>query len=455
MATIQELLDKKKGFVDAATEIRDRVYAEQAGEWRGDDTKKFDDLMAQADGVTSEIDRAAKLDAAARSLTTTDQPQQRKAPVVAPTARETRVAQPLASHAEAMAIQAWMLGGTNQRTAAHAEAAAKLGLTLDQKQITLRMGARPPRSLRREDLDEWEKRDLTVGVVSPDNGGHYTTQIEMLRALEVASLAYGGIYAVASVDRTESGSDLPYPQSNDTANEGALIGETVQETAEADPVLNQMVLQAFTYSSKKVFMSLEYIQDNAINAVGRIGGMLGERIARIRNRHFTVGTGSGQPNGIVTAATSSGITTASGTAISYDELVDLEHSVDPSYRLGARFMFHDNTLKALKKIKVPQFSGDTAGYPLWKAGMTSGDPDTINGYAYVINQHMPLPTSGLKAVVFGALSKYQVREVRDITLMRLDELYAEYRQVVFLAWARFDGDLNDAGTHPVKYLTMG
>lgn len=353
----------------------------------------------------------------------------------------------------AEAVRAWMLGGTTLRTAEHAAAAQRLGISLDQRQITLRLAPRAPRSTRSADLAEWEKRYLGVDVISPDNGGHFTVPNEMMRALETARLAFGGMLSVATVLRTGTGADLPIPTMNDTSNEGALIGESVQETAEVEPTLAQLVMQAFTYSSKKVFMSVEYIQDNAIDAVGRVGGILGERLGRIQNRHATTGSGSSQPNGIVTAAADSGVTAPSNSAISYDNIVDLEHSVDPAYRVGARFMFADATLKLLKKIKVPQFSGDTAGYPLWRAGMTAADPDTINGYPYVINQHMASGANA-KAILFGDLSKYQIREVRDVQLVRLDELYAEYRQVVFLAWMRFDGDLLDAGTHPVKYLSM-
>lgn len=354
----------------------------------------------------------------------------------------------------AAAIQAWMLGGTNVRTGAHAEAARKLGISLDQKQITIRLAGAPPQSLRHDKLEAWEKRYLGVDIISPDNGGHYAVPDELMRELEVARLAFGGMLAVSTVIRTNTGADLPFPTLNDTSNEGVLIGESIQETNDLEPTLNQLVLNAFTYSSKKVPMSVEFIQDNAIGAVSRIGAILGERLARIQNRHATVGDGSAKPKGIVAAATSSGIATSGAAAISYDNLVDLEHSVDPAYRAGARFMFNDTTLKIIKKIKVPQFSGDTAGYPLWKPGMVTGDPDTINGYPYTINQHMEAGNAK-KSVVFGDLKKYQLREVRDVQIVRLDELYAEYRQVVFLAWMRFDGDLLDAGTHPVKYLTQG
>ena len=117
-------------------------------------------------------------------------------------------------------------------------------------------------------------------------------------------------------------------------------------------------------------------------------------------------------------------------------------------------MFNDTTLKIIKKIKVPGFSGDTAGMPLWRAGLAANEPDTIDGDPYTINQQVASGNAS-RAIAYGLLSKYLIRDVRDITLVRLDERYAELGVVAFLAFSRHDGDLLDAGTHPVKYLTMG
>jgi len=360
---------------------------------------------------------------------------------------------------ESDAFRGWFMG--NKRTAAQLAAMERCHVSPDDNRILLALATRPPASLRAQDLRDWEERGyLGVDVVSPDTGGHYLRQDELMRALEVALLAFGGMRTVATVTRTDTGSNLPFPTMNDTSNEGAIIGESVEETNEVLPTLGQLVLEAYTYSSRKIPVSVEFMQDNAVNFQGRVGELLGERIARITNRHFTVGTGASQPKGIVTASTASGITTASATGITYDEIVGLVHSVDPAYRAqrtgptAARFMFHDQMLLGLKKIKVPQFTGDTAGQPLWKAGMAAGDPDTIDGYQYVINQHMPLPVASQKAAIFGALHKYQIRDVRTIEVQRLNELRAEFRQVLWLAWSRHDGDLLDAGTHPVKYLAM-
>ena len=119
-------------------------------------------------------------------------------------------------------------------------------------------------------------------------------------------------------------------------------------------------------------------------------------------------------------------------------------------------MFNDSTLAEIKKIVIPQYSGDTVGRPLWQAGLANGAPNTIDGDPYTINQAMATadadsPNSSDKAILYGDFSKYLIRDVRDVTLIRLDERYAELGVVAFLAFSRHDGDLLNAGTGPIKY----
>lgn len=431
----------------------------RTGGWTDADEQKFNTIHADIEEASKRIARFERNEAVAATLADT---QGRRSDPVPPSQRSANNNQQQGTRTgsakpedHALALLGWFMGGSNRRTDAMNQAAARTGINVEDKTLHLGLAARPPASSREQDMQEWEQRYLGVDIVSPDLGGHYLVPNETMRALETALLAFGGMRSVATVLRTDTGANLPFPTINDTANEGAIIGEGDEETNEVLPSIGQLVLEAFTYTSKKIPVSIEFMQDNAINFAARVGELLGDRIARIGNRHFTVGTGSGQPKGIVTAATSSGVTALSATAFSYDNIVDLTHSVDPAYRNnGAKFMFHDNVLKALKKIKVPQYSGDTAGQPLWRPGLTVGAPDTIDGYGYVINQHMPLPTTGQKAMIFGALNKYQIRDVRTVEVMRLNELRAEFRQVLWLAFSRHDGDLLDAGTHPVKYITM-
>lgn len=453
--TIDDLLKQKREKVKAAEEIRDRVYKDQSGEWRGDDEAKFDGLMADAEKISGQIDRMAKLDAASRSLEQADQPMERR---TAPRMEPTHVPHRGQASKEdrAMALHGWFASGSVRSnevlTDRHREAAQRCGISLAQKSISLRLAPFTPTSL--QEVRDWEQRLTQVDIVSPDYGGHFTVPDSMMRPLEVALLQYGVMRQTSTVERTPTGSSMPYPTLNDTSNEGAIVTEGGTHSA-LDVEFNQMTLDSFLFSSRRVPVSWQYLQDNAINFAGRIGGILGERLGRITNRKFTVGTGTGEPHGIMTAATSASVTTANATTITYDNIMDLKHSVDPAYRSqGARFMFNDTTLKILKKIKIAQYSGDTTGQPLWRAGLAAGEPDTIDGDPYTVNQHVASGAAA-RAMAYGLLSKYQIRDVQDMTLMRLDELYAENGIVAFLAFLRSDGDLLDAGTHPVKYLTMG
>ena len=295
-----------------------------------------------------------------------------------------------------------------------------------------------------------EERAALTGLQSTTTTGGYTTADETMRALEVALLAFGGVRSVATVIRTATGGPLPIPTTNDTANKGEIIGENTTSN-ELEMTFGQLVLDAWKYSSKYILASIEFLQDTSINANQFIGEALANRIGRITNDHFTTGSGS-QPNGIVTASTA-GVTGVADPP-TYDNFVDLVHSVDPAYRVNGRFMMNDATLKSIKKIKVLQYSGDTTGIPLWSPGLTLGQPDTILGYSYVINQSMASPGSSAKKVLFGDFSKYIVRDVKDVTLVRLDELFALLGQVAFLALSRHDGDLLNAGTNPVKHMAQ-
>lgn len=280
-------------------------------------------------------------------------------------------------------------------------------------------------------------------------GGGYLIPQGFSNQLEESLKLWGNVEAACDVFETESGNTLPWPTVDDTAQSGELlaINTAVTEQAVTYGVVN---FGAYKFSSKMVTVPVELLQDSAFNVDAHLASVLGTRIGRTHNSYQTTGTGSSQPKGIVTGA-SSGVTAASATAVTYDELLDLEHSVDPAYRnaaFGAGWMFNDGTLKKLRQLK------DGDGRPLWQAGTTGGAPDTINGYPYWINQDMAAMTTGNKPILFGALKKFKVRKVKAFTLLRLTERYADLHQVAFLAFTRMDSNMLDAGTDPVKYITM-
>lgn len=298
--------------------------------------------------------------------------------------------------------------------------------------------------------------------------GGYTVPQDFYRTLTEAMVYLGGVRASsATVIATESGAPMPMPEADDTSHEGEMLGENTETADNEDPAFGSKTLNAYIFSSKVVKVPVTLLTDSAFNIeaylFGNGGapsadagsdspsrqarGILPARLGRATNRKYTTGTGTNQPQGIVTGATL-GKTGASGqtTSITYDDLVDLQHSVDPSYRVGAEWMFHDTTLRALKKLK------DSEGRPLWLPGLALREPDTILDHRYVINQHMEEMAAGAKSVLFGSMSHYRIRDVAGgIVLVRFAERYMNALQVGFLAFMRTDGRLADAGTHPVKF----
>jgi HK97 family phage major capsid protein len=261
---------------------------------------------------------------------------------------------------------------------------------------------------------------------------------------------------------TEAGNLLPFPTDNDTANEAGVLAENTSDTE--NPVAVGVVnFGAFKYSSRIIRVSLELLQDSAFPFEPYLSDKIALRFGRAYETAFTVGTGSAQPTGVVTAALSSGATpvvatgsssndgfgTASATVGSND-LFALEGSVDPLYRERGRFMLHDKSLTKLKQLL------DKYGRPLWVPGMTANAPDQLIGHPYTINQQMnQIGTAGAGAVVlFGDFNHFIVRKVKAMQILRLDERYAEYGQVGFIAFSRVDSNLVDAGTHPINSLSQ-
>lgn len=399
--TIQALREQRATH---AKTLRNLVDQHSGNKWKDEQQNQYDGLVATIDQLDLEIDRTQK---------TFDLEAQNHAAL---TDRADRhgISTDEAAHEQAQeraVFISWLRGGVN-------------ALTSEQQQFVARKTAHIRATLS----------------TTTDSQGGYLVPTEVARQLIEAMAAFGGMRSVATILPTASGNPINYPTTDATSEEGEIVGENAAVAA-ADFAFGIKSLGSYKYSSKSVAIPFELLQDAVIDLEAHITQRLAQRIARITNKHFTVGVGSTQPTGIVTAA-SVGATAAAAAAITYDELIDLEHSVDPDYRQAGqcRFMFHDTTLKVLKKLK------DDQKRPLWLPGVAVREPDTILGYAYTINQHVPVLAIDAKAVLFGDFSKYLIRDVMAVSLFRMtDSKYTEKGQVGFLAFSRHDGNLIDVG----------
>lgn len=289
----------------------------------------------------------------------------------------------------------------------------------------------------------------------PANGseGGDTVPTTVVARITEALKKYGGMRQVAEVIQTASGNPMNFPTSDGTSEVGELVAENTA-AASLDPSFGTVGLNVYKFSSKIITVPFELLQDSSVDIEQFIAARIATRLGRAQNSYFTTGTGSSQPNGVVTAA-ASGVVAATGgsTSVSYDNLVDLQHSIDPAYRdLGrTRYMFNDTTLAAIRKLK------DSQNRPIFLPGyldngIAGGIPDTLLGKPFTINQGVASMAANAKSILFGDFTFYKVRDVMAITMFRFtDSAFASKGQVGFLAWMRSGGNLIDAGG-PVKYF---
>ena len=298
---------------------------------------------------------------------------------------------------------------------------------------------------------EWQSIRNTMSTSTNTEGG-YTMQTSVAQQVIDYMKAYGGMRAVAQVIATGMGNPIQFPTSDGTSETGEWIGQNTTATA-GDLVFGQVTVSVFKASSKYVSVPFELIEDSQVDIEAFVNARIGTRIGRLMNTAFTVGTGSGQPNGVVTAA-STGVTLPTGntTSYTYAGIIDLIHSVDPAYRGGNEcvFMMSDAGIKAARKVLDGQSRPIFApGYDTTSTLAPNAAPDRLAGYRIVVNQDVAVPAANAKSVLFGDFSKYLIRDVMDITMFRFtDSAFTKLGQVGFMAWARTGGNLLD--TNAIK-----
>lgn len=293
--------------------------------------------------------------------------------------------------------------------------------------------------------EDWTALRNTMSTTTATEGG-YTVQTDVASSIIDALKAYGGMRRVATVIRTAQGNPMTWPTSDGTAEEGEIIAENTTAN-DADITFGTKALPVYKFSSKVVTVPIELLQDSSVDIEAFIRKRLADRLGRITNRMFTTGTGTNQPTGLITAATVGkiGTTGQTGTVI-YDDLVDLQESVDEAYHLDGRMSFTmaQSTRKVIRKIK--DSSGRPIFVPGYEQGNPKGAPDELLGAPIVINPDVPAMAANAKSISYGDHGYYTIRDVMDMTLFRFtDSAYAKKGQVGFLAWMRAGGNFMDVG----------
>ena len=281
------------------------------------------------------------------------------------------------------------------------------------------------RAIGREIVDA-----LQIGT---DSEGGYLVPDEFEATL-VEKLEEENIFrTLANVIQTSSGDrKIPVASTKGTASwideEGAFT--------ESDDAFSQVTIGAYKLGTM-IKVSEELLNDSAFDLEAYIAKEFARRIGAKEEEAFFTGDGSGKPLGVLAASggAETGITAASATAVTADELMDLFYSLRAPYRRNAVWIVNDSTIKAIRKLK------DGNGQYLWQPALTAGAPDMLLGRPVKTSAFMPSIEAGARSVLFGDLSYYWIADRQSRTFKRLGEIYAPNGQVGFLGSQRVDGRL--------------
>ena len=216
---------------------------------------------------------------------------------------------------------------------------------------------------------------------------------------------------------------------------GAWIEEE-QQIPESDDAFTQVSLSAHKFATM-IRISRELLNDSAFDMAAYIAHEFVRRAGAAEEEAIISGDGSHKPIGLLhnTLGAGVGVTAASSTAITADELIDLQHSIKSGYRRKACWIMNDATIKTIRKLK------DGNSQYIWQPGIKEGAPDMLFNQKVLMSNYMPLVATGNKVILYGDYSYYWLAEREGRTLERLNELYAVTDQVGFKMTERLDGRL--------------
>jgi HK97 family phage major capsid protein len=269
--------------------------------------------------------------------------------------------------------------------------------------------------------------------VGEDSEGGYLVPDEFERTL-IEALEEENIFrTLAKIITTSSGDrKIPVVATKGTA---AWVDEE-GEITESDDAFAQVSIGAYKLATM-IKVSEELLNDSVFNLESYIAKEFARRIGTKEEEAFFIGDGSGKPTGIFHATNGGqlGVTAASATAITVDELMDLFYSLKSPYRKKAVFVMNDSTVKAIRKLK------DGNGQYIWQPSITAGAPDTILNRPVKTSVYVPKIEAAAKTIDFGDFGYYWVADRQGRSFKRLNELFAVTGQVGFMATQRVDGKL--------------
>ena len=402
-----EIRNNRATLIAQARSLVSKAEAEKR-DLSGEENEQWNKMMSDVDTMAAQIEkaeRAEKLENLEAELRHTSG---RKTSPSAPTSVSFTPAD------RKQAIRNWALAGTDKANVSSDAQyrAAELGINLNSRSLSVRA--------------------LAAG--SSSTGGA-TVPSGLSSEIEEKLKYYCPLRNYARVLTTDTGASLDWPRVSDIANSCTIVSEGGSIATNVDPSFDKVTIGAYKFSTTYVLVSTELLQDSQVDIEALLADLLAERMARGQESYFFNGTGSSQPQGIVTAA-SAVANLAATNVMTAGKLIDLVHGCDIAYRQNGVFFANDATIASIRKLV------DTTGQFIWQPGLQAGQPDRLLGYPIVPSNQMATSGDNVPLVLFGDARHFLIRDVgSSLVINKVIELFAANGQVGFNLQLRSSSNL--------------
>lgn len=212
------------------------------------------------------------------------------------------------------------------------------------------------------------------------------------------------------------------------------------DAGESEPVFGLIRIPMHD-ATVKTRLGLGLVEDSAVDIESALPRWYGESWGLQVDYVILLGTGGGQPLGILNDTDVTGsftVTSASSGVVVADDFYDAAYDLENQYAVSARWVTSRVNLKSVRKLK------DGNGAYIWQPGLQAGEPETIIGYPVVQSPWMPTITNSAKSFIFGDLKRYTLGERKQMTLMVIREKYIEELKIGYMGHVRVGGQVSVA-----------
>jgi HK97 family phage major capsid protein len=185
------------------------------------------------------------------------------------------------------------------------------------------------------------------------------------------------------------------------------------------------------------------VNNSEIDVTNFVVNEMSRKIALFLEKELLNGTTSYATGALSTTNT---INAGSTSAISADNLIDLQAKIPTIYQANACWTMNPKTFTTLKKLK------DGNGQYLLQNNFSQDFPYAILGKPVYLSDNMPEIGSGKKAVLYGDYSGLGVNMRENIEMSVLLEKYSTMHAIGIVSWFEFDSDVID--NQKLATLTM-